>query len=90
MLVLATKSRSLQLVVDEPPQNLYNEWARDRIKFYERFEPNEAPRDAHPPKQAMDRLRLPGVASTVFWEAILGNHEKQLMAWPSQVSQLMQ
>ena len=40
------KAACLQLVMDEPPEQLYNQWIRDRMEFYKRVEPTEPPRDA--------------------------------------------
>ena len=31
--------------MDEPPEQLYNQWIRDRMEFYKRVEPTEPPRD---------------------------------------------
>ena len=39
------KATCLQLVMDEPPEQLYNQWIRDRMEFYKRVEPTEPPRD---------------------------------------------
>eukprot|EP00435_Cladocopium_sp_Y103_P018158 s2867_g4.t1 len=36
---------ALQLVLDEPLQDLHNQWIRDRMEFYKRVEPLAAPRD---------------------------------------------
>ena len=36
---------SLQLIMDEPPEALYNQWIKDRIEYYKRVEPVAAPRD---------------------------------------------
>ena len=30
------KSAQLQLILDEPPQHLYEAWVKDRIEFYKR------------------------------------------------------
>ena len=35
------KATCLQLVMDEPPEQLYNQWIRDRMEFYKRVEPTE-------------------------------------------------
>ena len=43
---------SLQLVLDEPPEVLYNKWIKERMEFYKRVEPCAAPRD--------ERLELVG------------------------------
>ena len=39
------KSAQLQLILDEPPQHLYEAWVKGRIGFYKRVEPTAAPRD---------------------------------------------
>ena len=39
------KKVSLQLIMDEPPEALYNQWIRDRIEYYKRVEPVAPPRD---------------------------------------------
>ena len=35
----------LQMVLDEPPERLYNRWVKDRIEFYKRLEPTAPLRD---------------------------------------------
>ena len=37
------KATCLELVMDEPPEQLYNQWIRDRTEFYKRVEPTERP-----------------------------------------------
>ena len=37
------KATCLQLVMDEPPEQLYNQWIRDRMESYKRVEPTEPP-----------------------------------------------
>ena len=39
------KKVSLQLIMDEPPEALYNQWIRDRTEYYKRVEPVAPPRD---------------------------------------------
>ena len=39
------KATCLEVVMDEPPEQLYNKWIRDRMEFYKRVEPTEPPRD---------------------------------------------
>ena len=39
------KATCLQLVMDEPSKQLYNQWIRDRMEFYKKVEPTEPPRD---------------------------------------------
>ena len=48
MLQLSGPTGKLQLVVDEPPQEEHNQWANDRIEYYERVEPNAIIRDVAP------------------------------------------
>jgi hypothetical protein len=36
---------NLQLILDEPPQQLYNDWVKSRLEYYKRVEPTAAPRD---------------------------------------------
>ena len=36
---------NLQLILDEPPQQLYNSWVKSRLEYYKRVEPTAAPRD---------------------------------------------
>ena len=40
---------SLQLIMDEPPEALYNQWIKDRIKYYERVSPRDEQLDLGPP-----------------------------------------
>ena len=39
------KKVSLQLIMDEPPEALYNQWIKDRIEYYKRVEPVAPQRD---------------------------------------------
>ncbi|CAE7730907.1 ppsC, partial [Symbiodinium necroappetens] len=39
------RSAQLQLILDEPPNHLYEAWVKDRIEFYKRVEPMAALRD---------------------------------------------
>ena len=36
---------NLQLILDEPPQQLHNSWVKSRLEYYKRVEPTAAPRD---------------------------------------------
>ncbi len=69
----------VQLILDEPPESLYNKWANERIEFYKRVEPNAPVRDAVPELtvQAKYRLRLRKQVSEVIWNVILSNPEKR-------------
>ena len=48
------KATCLQLVMDEPPEQLYNQWIRDRMEFYKRVEPTEPSRDERQAPRACD------------------------------------
>ena len=67
MVQISTNREHIQLVLDEPPESAYNEWARSRIAFYQRVEPNAPPRDTSPPKMAKYRIRFSGAASDAIW-----------------------
>ena len=72
---------SLQLIMDEPPEALYNQWIKDRIEYYKRVEPVAAPRDEQldlgPP---VARIRVShsndrGPVGQLIWQSILSNCE---------------
>ena len=73
----------LQLVLDEPPERLYNRWVKDRIEFYKRLEPTAPLRDV-PLKvdpNPVHRLRFSvsngmGNISDAIWSVALANPEK--------------
>ena len=73
----------LQLVLDEPPERLYNRWVKDRIEFYKRLEPTAPLRDV-PLKvdpNPVHRLRFSvsnglGNVSDAIWSVVLANPEK--------------
>ena len=70
----------LQLVLDEPPERLYNRWVKDRIEFYKRLEPTAPLRDV-PLKvdpNPVHRLRFSvsnglGHVSDAIWSVVLAN-----------------
>ena len=75
------KKVSLQLIMDEPPEALYNQWIKDRIEYYKRVEPVAPPRDEQldlgPP---VARLRVShsndrGPVGQMIWASILSNRE---------------
>ena len=75
------KKVSLQLIMDEPPEALYNQWIKDRIEYYNRVEPVAPPRDEQldlgPP---VARLRVShsndrGAVGQMIWASILSNRE---------------
>ena len=69
----------LQLVLDEPPERLYNRWVKDRIEFYKRLEPTAPLRDV-PLKvdpNPVHRLRFSvsnglGHVSDAIWSVVFG------------------
>ena len=65
-------------MVDEPPEQEYNQWANDRIENYKRVELNAPIRDVAPDVTlpAAHRLRLRGLASEAVWKVVLTNPEK--------------
>ena len=75
MVQVVTKDWMLQIILDEPPQILENKWRNDRVEYYKRLEPTEAPRDAEPylpPKgKKAKALRLENEASDRMWELLL-------------------
>ena len=81
------KATCLQLVMDEPPEQLYNQWIRDRMEFYKRVEPTEPPRNERPVLGDASTLRMRfsssnglGDVSTALWSVILSNPEKSGLA----------
>ena len=81
------KATCLQLVMDEPPEQLYNQWIRDRMEFYKRVEPTEPPRnerlvlgDASTPRMRFSSSNGLGDVSTALWSVILSNPEKSGLA----------
>ena len=73
---------ALQMVLDEPPEQLYNQWLRDRIAFYKRVEPLAAPRDERLTLVGgrANRIRFSstnglGPVSDAIWAVILKNEE---------------
>ena len=75
------KKVSLQLIMDEPPEALYNQWIKDRIEYYKRVEPVAPPRD--------EQLDLgPPVAFQWSWTSgpnDLGVHPEQSGTFQSSV-----
>ena len=73
----------LQMVLDEPPERLYNRWVKDRIEFYKRLEPTAPLRDV-PLKvdpNPVHRLSFSisnglGNVSDAIWNIVLANPEK--------------
>ena len=70
----------LQLVLDEPPDGLYNRWVKERLEFYRRVEPSAPLRDVSVVDQKVPRFRFgrttqTGHVSDAIWELILRNPE---------------
>ena len=74
-----SKVAALQLVVDEPPQDLHNRWIKDRVEYYKRVEPLAAPRD----ERTSNGL---GLVSDALWTTILGNEEVSSLKMIHQVA----
>ena len=77
---ISANRERIQLILDEPPDGAFNEWARSRIAFYQRVEPNAPPRDTSPPKMANYRIRFTGAASDAVWLVVLSNPEAPALA----------
>ena len=65
----------LQLVLDEPPTQLWNQWGKARKEFYKRVEPHAAIRDEAPclttSQGTTHRIRFTGESSTKIWNIML-------------------
>ena len=48
----------LQLVLDEPPEGLYNRWVKERLEYYRRVEPSAPLRDVSIVDQKVPRFRF--------------------------------
>ncbi|CAE7412904.1 ppsC [Symbiodinium sp. CCMP2592] len=77
------KSAQLQLILDEPPQHLYESWIKDRIELYKRVEPTAAPRDrslrVNPSLSSrlrFSKTNLMGQVSDMIWSVVLSNPER--------------
>jgi hypothetical protein len=72
--MLTDGQHALQLILDEPPEDAYNQFIKNRIQFYMRFEPNAPTLDAppiFPPSTKHRRLQLVREASNAVWTALL-------------------
>ena len=88
-----SKVAALQLVLDEPPQELHNRWIKDRVEYYKRVEPLAAPRDERLDLVGgpQNRFRFStsngsGVVSDALWTTILGNEEMASLKMIHQVA----
>jgi hypothetical protein len=71
---------NLQLILDEPPQQLYNDCVKSRLEYYKRVEPTAAPRDValEVDKDHTQRLKFScqnghGNVSNAIWSMLLSN-----------------
>ena len=76
----------IQIILDMPPDALWNRWCKERMEYYKRLEPLEAVRDVAPlrPAGARHVFRAEGPLSDMIWSALLVNpglqERKQLYA----------
>ena len=85
-MVIYIRDVMLILVLDEPPQALMNAWIRDRMAYYEIFQPQADIRDVKPPPAppgGVHKVRLiddedQGIyESTEMWQILLKDHDKE-------------
>ena len=73
MIQIMTRKISIQIICDEPPQDLEPQWQQDRIEFYKRLEPVDQVRDEKPipcGTAFARRMRVQDKASELVWAAI--------------------
>ena len=82
MIQIGSGGHRIQIILNDPPLDLYNKWANDRIEYYKRVEPNAPFRDVAPEmtETAAYRIRLTGAASVAVWSVILSNPEQAGLA----------
>ena len=84
----------LQLVLDEPPTDLENKWRDDRVKYYQRVEPTEPPRDEAPvlihASKRPRALRLEDEASNRMWELLLKDDEINFLQEKTKHEEIME
>ena len=69
---------ALQLILNEPPEPLWNKWIHERCEFYKRLEPRDEMRDVLPmlpDTPAQNRIKMSGPASDAIWKVIYSNPE---------------
>ena len=78
---------SVHLILDEPPQQAYNNWIRDRMEYYKRIEPSAPLRDEalDLDPNVLERLRFSvrndlGEVSNLLWTVLLSNPERDGLA----------
>eukprot|EP00435_Cladocopium_sp_Y103_P033038 s40_g8.t1 len=81
------KKIGLQLILDEPPAALYEQWVRDRINFYLRVKPVDAIRDnaLELDYPIRERLRFScqnnlAMVSDLIWGVLLSNPDRDGLA----------
>ena len=72
----------MQLILDEPPVEEFNQWQSERIKYYQRLEPNEATRDEIPNipcPPGTHRLAFSDETSEAIWKVLYTNPGAEAM-----------
>ena len=94
MVQVITADWMLQIILDEPPEALEKQWRNDRIMYYKRLEPTEAPRDKSPylPPDAKRHkaIRLEGEAANRMWELLLKDDEINELKESAEQARIMQ
>jgi hypothetical protein len=73
---------ALQLILDEPPEALWNAWIKERCEFYKRLEPRDDMRDVAPmlpQAPSSNRIKLMGPASDAVWKVLYSNPEVEAL-----------
>jgi hypothetical protein len=69
------------LVLDEPPQDLWEQHVKRRLEYYTKFEGTDPLRDRLPSledsKHYAQRLRAEGEASVAMWMALIGPNSEE-------------
>ena len=78
MVEIYTGDHIIQLVLDEPPEDAENKWAKERIELYKRLEPSEPPLDEAPINfdkdgRPVDRIIYNGEHSDRIWRILYTN-----------------
>ena len=63
--------RVVCFILDEPPEALWKAWCKERVKYYQYWEPKDTVRDdpvVLPPDGKITQVHLRGEASDAFWE----------------------
>ena len=68
----------VQIILDLPPQHLWNKWCKERIEYYKRYEPLDAPRDAAPNVFNNKFIfEVAGELSDHIWTTLLADHNME-------------